>query len=94
MTSPIFVHVDGAGVRFQGDHFPIGNRCGTTFWQAGDIVADTFEVQAGALTDPRGSYDVYMGFFTGGAGQWKNMEVKTPEHDNNNRVPLGRFLVN
>jgi hypothetical protein len=93
MNYKILVHFDGAGVRFQGDHDPIGGRCGTTFWQAGDIIADTFEVEAGQITHPRGPYDVYTGFFTGGSGQWKNMPVVEGPKDNVNRVPIGKFFV-
>src|SRR5262249_35724105 len=89
----ILMHFDGPGVRFQGDHDPIQGRCGTTFWQPGDIIADTFEVQAGELTNPRGTYEVYTGFFTGGGGQWKNMKVVEGPHGNDDRVPLGQFVV-
>ncbi len=89
----IFVHFDGAGIRFQGDHDPIGGRCGTSFWQVGDYVADTVEVTAGELTHPRGNYTGHVGFFTGGGGQWKNMPVVVGEKDGNNRVPIGAIRV-
>jgi 4-amino-4-deoxy-L-arabinose transferase-like glycosyltransferase len=90
----VFVHFDSsAGVRFQGDHDPIGGRCGATFWQPGDIIADTFEVEAGSLTSPKGPYTVLAGFFTGGGGVYKNMTVLTPNKDSNNRVSLGTFVV-
>lgn len=89
----IFVHFDGSGVRFQGDHDPIGGRCGTSFWQVGDYVADTVEVTAGELTHPRGTYTGHIGFFTGGGGQWKNMPVVQGEKDGNNRVPIGPVRV-
>jgi hypothetical protein len=90
----VFVHFDSnAGVRFQGDHEPIGGRCGATYWQPGDIIADTFEVEAGSLTSPKGPYTVLAGFFTGGGGVYKNMTVLTPNKDGNNRVSLGTFVV-
>jgi 4-amino-4-deoxy-L-arabinose transferase-like glycosyltransferase len=89
----LFVHFDGYGVRFQGDHEPIGGRCGTTFWQPGDIIADTFEVEAGALAHPRGTYQAHLGFFTGGAGSYKNVVVKSESKDSNNRVPVGSLRV-
>jgi hypothetical protein len=93
MNYKILLHFDGAGVRFQGDHDPIGGRCGTTFWQPGDIIADTVEVEAGQITHPRGPYDVYTGFFTGGSGQWKNMNVVEGPKGPDNRVPIGKFMV-
>ncbi len=89
----IFVHFDGVGVRFQADHDPISGRCGTTYWQAGDYVTDTFEVKAGELTHPRGPYSIYTGFFNGGSGQWQNMTVTSGNGDPNNRVTVGSIRV-
>jgi hypothetical protein len=89
----IFLHFDGTGVRFQGDHEPIKGRCGTSYWQPGDIIQDTYEVTAGELTHPRGSYNVWAGFFTGSSGSWKNMTVLGENHDTNNRVNLGTLRL-
>lgn len=88
----VFVHFD-RGVRFQGDHEPVGGLCGTQHWQAGDYVVDTFEVTAGELTHPKGTYQVYVGFFTGSAGNWRNMDVTSGNADKNNRVHLGAVQV-
>jgi hypothetical protein len=90
----VFAHFDpnGAGQRFQGDHDQPG-ACPTATWMPGDIIADTFDVTAGGLTDPKGSYTVWIGFFTGGMGQYKNMTVLSPNHDNNNRVSLGTLRL-
>jgi hypothetical protein len=82
------VHFD-KGVRFQGDHWPVNNVCGTQYWQAGDYVTDTFEVTAGDTFSPKGTYDVFMGLFTGGGGNWRNMTVTTGNADKNNRVKIG-----
>ena len=87
----VFAHFDRASGRFQGDHDPIGGRCGTQHWQAGDFVIDTFEVSAGSLTTARGEYELFIGFFTGSAGQWKNMKVTSGNGDSNNRVRAGRI---
>jgi hypothetical protein len=88
----IFVHFD-KGVRFQGDHWPLKNLCGTQYWQPGDYVVDTFEVEAGSVTTPRGTFNVFMGFFTGGAGNWKNMTVVSGKSDGRNRVNIGQIQV-
>jgi hypothetical protein len=88
----IFLHFDSAGVRFQGDHDPVA--CNTTSWQVGDVVADTYRVTAAPeITHPKTSYGVYMGFFSGGAGQWRNMTVLSSNKDSNNRVFLGNLKV-
>ncbi len=89
----LLMHFDHSGspVRFQADHHP--KSCSTTYWQPGDIVSDTFEVKAGELTHPRGTYTVYTGFFTGGGGIWKNMTVTAGNHLTDNRVPLGTIRV-
>lgn len=89
----ILLHFDGIGARFQGDHEPIEGRCGTTYWQPGDYVRDEVWVTAGEMTNPRGTYEVYTGFFTGGGGQWKNMNVVSGPKGADNRVPLGKIRV-
>ncbi len=88
----IFVHFDKV-VRFQGDHWPLGNLCGTQYWQTGDYVVDTFDVTAGDAMSPRGPYEVWAGFFTGGGGNWRNMTVTTGNADKNNRVRIGTLDV-
>jgi hypothetical protein len=81
-------------VRFQGDHEPIEGRCGTTYWQQGDYIVDTFRVQAGELTHPRRrNYSVWVGFFTGSAGQWRNMPITSANGDANNRFKVGTVFV-
>ncbi len=88
----VFVHFD-KGVRFQGDHWPLGNLCGTQYWQVGDYVTDTFEVTAGEALSPKGVYEVYTGLFTGGSGNWRNMTVASGNADKNNRVRIGQITL-
>ena len=92
----IFVHFDGKGLRFQGDHEPIRGRCATSFWQEGDYIVDTFEVQAGDITFSSGSYQIRVGFFTGSNPNWKNMKVTDAPpgaKDDADRVLLGTIQV-
>jgi len=89
----VFVHFDGGPIRFQGDHDPVGALCGASQWQPGQVVKDTFEVTAGDLTNPKGTYQVFIGFFTGGSGFWKNMKVVSDNHDSADRVPIGTLVV-
>lgn len=89
----LFIHFDGGGLRFQGDHDPINGRCGTTFWQKGDYIVDTFEVEAGDMTYSKTDYRAWIGFFYGSSGNWKNMPVVSKDKDDNNRVPVGVISV-
>lgn len=89
----VFVHFDGGGVRFQGDHYPVNNRCGTNHWQPGDYIVDQFSVDAGGVTNPRTKYTIWTGFFVGSGGNWENMKALTGEPDDNNRVRAGSIQV-
>ncbi|MBP8806069.1 MAG: hypothetical protein KBG48_17785 [Kofleriaceae bacterium] len=88
----VFVHFDGAQ-RFNGDHQPIRERCPTSDWQAGDYIVDTFKVSAGNVSFARGSYTVYTGFFTGSNPNWRNMPVTAGTKDGNNRIAIGRLIL-
>jgi 4-amino-4-deoxy-L-arabinose transferase-like glycosyltransferase len=97
----LFLHFDGGGMRFQGDHDPIEGRCATTFWQPGDYIVDKVEVEAGNLTYAKTEYTVYAGFFRGSHGSWNNMTIKSAADgsgrslsvDQNNRVNIGTVQV-
>lgn len=97
----VFLHFDGGGMRFQGDHDPIEGRCATTYWQPGDYIVDTATVDAGNLTYAKTDYTVYAGFFRGSHGSWSNMPVKSAFDGNgqplsvdpNHRVNLGTVRV-
>jgi hypothetical protein len=97
----IFAHFDGGGLRFQGDHEPVNGRCTTAFWQAGDYIVDEFTVTAGGITYAKTVYDLYVGFFRGSHGNWKNMDVNSATRgdgsrltvDANNRVLVGKLKV-
>jgi 4-amino-4-deoxy-L-arabinose transferase-like glycosyltransferase len=89
----VLVHFDGGAIRFQGDHDPVGGLCGASQWQPGSIVKDTFEVTAGDMTNPKGTYQVFTGLFTGGSGFWKNLKVLSDPHGPDDRVPIGTLVV-
>jgi 4-amino-4-deoxy-L-arabinose transferase-like glycosyltransferase len=97
----VFLHFDGGGMRFQGDHDPIDGRCATTYWQPGDYIVDKVEIEAGNLTYAKTDYTVYAGFFRGSHGSWTNMTVKSAADgsgkalsiDQNNRVNIGTVRV-
>jgi 4-amino-4-deoxy-L-arabinose transferase-like glycosyltransferase len=97
----LFLHFDGGSMRFQGDHDPIEGRCATTYWQPGDYIIDSVEVEAGNVTYAKTAYTVYVGFFRGSHGSWTNMTVKSAEDgagkpvavDPNHRVNIGSLRV-
>ena len=89
------MHFDG-GLRFNGDHDPIAGRCPTSSWQPGDYIIDRHTLRAGGGTHPGGPYDVWIGFFTGSAPNWKNMpvsEAPPPQRDTADRVKITSVVV-
>ncbi len=92
----IFLHFDGKGQRFQGDHWPIEERCATSFWQEGDYIVDTFTVEAGDITFEGGDYAAKLGFFTGTNPNWKNMKVSAAPDgaaDEADRITIGSIRL-
>lgn len=89
------MHFDGP-LRFNGDHWPIDDRCPTGTWQPGDFIVDTFTVSAGGKTFPAGKYDLWVGFFTGTAPNWKNMTVSespSDQRDTADRVKITSIVL-
>ena len=71
--------------------FRSNGRCPTSTWQLGDYIIDRFTTSAGAGAFPSGTYDVWIGFFTGSAPNWRNMqlsEVPGDIRDNADRVKI------
>jgi len=90
------MHLDGpAGRAGNGDHEPIGGRCPTSTWQLGDYIIDRFTTSTGGAF-PGGTYDVWVGFFTGSAPNWKNMTVSEAPgdmRDNVDRVKITTVIL-
>lgn len=92
VTAPIttewesFVHIDGFGRRFNGDHkltkYPM------TLWQPGDYVTDRFEFQLEPNFSP-GNYTLLYGFFIGDT----RLTIKGENRATDNRVNGGVFPV-
>jgi hypothetical protein len=91
----VLFHFDGP-LRFNGDHEPINGRCATSTWQPGDYIVDTHRVTAGGGAFAPGPYEVWTGFFTGSAPNWKNMPVSEapPEmRDTADRVKITTIVL-
>jgi hypothetical protein len=89
------MHFDGA-IRFSGDHKPIQDRCPTSTWQKGDYIIDRVKVVAGGAGHPLGKYDLWIGFFTGTAPNFKNMPVSVAPadmKDNTDRVKITAIIL-
>jgi hypothetical protein len=88
----IFIHFDGPGHRFHGDHDPLGGKFKTRFWSAGTYITDPYVVPANhtsRIGTPVGRYNVWMGFFRGES----RMTVLQGPKDNTNRLRLGVIQV-
>jgi hypothetical protein len=84
----IFVHIDGDGLRLNGDHVPVGGRYPTKLWEKGDVIVDTQELMVPA-NYPIGDYAMYVGLFSGS----KRLEVQSGPNDEVNRVNVGALPV-
>lgn len=84
----VFVHIDGDGLRLNGDHAPVDGRYPPSLWESGDIVADTHSL----LVPPNfrsGDFAIYVGWFRGG----KRLAVESGPHDGGDRVRAGVLRV-
>ena len=82
-----FVHIDGFGRRYNGDHETTQGRYPMSNWRTGDLVVDKQTI----LLDPsfsHGNYELYFGFFKGS----RRLEVRRGRHDDN-RLFAGTLRV-
>jgi hypothetical protein len=89
----MLVHIDGPVRLRDGDHKPIKDRCPTSTWMPGDYIIDRHTMHAGG---PSGKYEVWIGFFTGSAPNFKNMNASAAPGDmvdGNHRVKIGTIII-
>jgi hypothetical protein len=84
----VFVHIDGFGLRLNGDHVPVGGRYPTKLWDQGDLIADPQELSVPANYRV-GDYAIYVGLFSGS----KRLELKSGANDGENRLNVGTLRV-
>lgn len=84
----VFVHIDGNGLRLNGDHEPVEGRYPPRLWETGDVIADTQEltVPANFRSD---DYVMYVGWFSGS----QRLKVKSGPNDGVDRVRAGVLPV-
>jgi hypothetical protein len=85
----VFLHFDGPGTRFNGDHVPLEGRFPTPNWVPGYYITDEHQMSPDRATQPSGFYHVYMGFFAGDT----RLKVVSGPQDGENRVKLGGDAV-
>jgi 4-amino-4-deoxy-L-arabinose transferase-like glycosyltransferase len=82
-----FVHIDGYGRRYNGDHDTTQGRYPTSNWRPGDVVVDSSTI----VLDPsflHGNYQLYFGLFKG----TRRLEVRRGRQDEN-RLVAGTIRV-
>jgi len=82
-----FIHVDGQGRRFNGDHATLRERYPMRYWRPGDVILDAHPFTLEPNFAP-GEYDVYLGLFQGG----RRLPVRRGRHDDD-RVIAGKLRV-
>ncbi len=88
----VFIHFDGPGLRFFGDHKPLEGKYPTRYWTSGTFIVDPHEVpssETSRLATPSGIYHVWMGLYRGDT----RMTVLSGPKDDHNRVKLGTVRV-
>ena len=90
-----FVHIDiPKKTRVSADHDPLAGRCPTSSWQPGDLLVDRFTTR---ITDTAGTYQVWIGFFRGWAGNWINLPISdgaaSVRDDQYNRIKLAELIA-
>jgi 4-amino-4-deoxy-L-arabinose transferase-like glycosyltransferase len=77
-TWKTFIHIDGEGKRFNGDHDTLGGEYAPRYWNKGDFVVDVHEFELEPSFTP-GPYQVYFGLFSGD----NRMPVSEGDHAEN-----------
>ena len=77
----MLMHFDGPLRLRDGDHKPIKDRCPTSSWQPGDFIIDRHPMKTSGGNFPAGKYDLWIGFFTGSAPNFRNMPISLAPGD-------------
>lgn len=84
----VFLHFDGPGNRFNGDHVPLDGKFATNYWVPGFYVIDEYTVTPPG-NSPTGTYQLYTGFWLGD----NRLRVSVGKQDGENRLILGQVRV-
>ncbi|MCG8554379.1 MAG: glycosyltransferase family 39 protein [Proteobacteria bacterium] len=84
----VFVHIDGFGLRLNGDHVPVGEKYPVRLWESGDVIVDVQKLAVPA-NFRAGSYTIYVGFWAGS----KRLPVTRGPNDGTERLRAGVLIV-
>ncbi len=84
----IFVHVDGQGLRLNGDHEPVDGNYPVRMWDPGDVIVDRQELTVPA-NYRRGAYTIFMGFFSGNT----RLKIEDGPKDDADRARAGTLQI-
>jgi len=84
----IFVHIDGSGLRLNGDHDPVEGLLPTTQWVVGDVIRDTQELEVPS-SYPSDDFRILVGFFAGA----ERMPILEGPNGGENRAIAGTLRV-
>jgi len=87
-TWKIFVHVDGEGLRLNGDHEPVDGKYPVRMWDEGDIVVDKQELKIPA-NYRSGDYALLVGFYSGET----RLKITEGQNDGDNRGRAGTLTI-
>ncbi len=87
-TYKIFMHVDAANQRINGDHEPVDGKYPVRLWDEGDVIVDRQKVSVPTTSRPD-RFVLYVGFFRGEA----RLKVVEGQHDGANRLRAGEIEV-
>jgi hypothetical protein len=85
----IFVHLDGAGSRINGDHVPLEGRFPTQYWVPGYFITDEHMIRPDRATEADGYHQLFMGLWMGA----DRMKIVSGAQDGENRAKLGGLQV-
>jgi len=84
----IFLHVDGQGLRLNGDHDPLDGKYPVRLWDPGDVIIDEQELTVPANYRP-GVYTFFLGFFSGNT----RLKIEDGPKDDADRVRAGTLQI-
>ncbi len=84
----VFIHLDAAGQRINGDHDPVEGLFPTSNWAKGDLIQDDHHLLINHSVSPD-LFTLYAGLFQGS----KRMPITEGSNDNDNRAKLGTVRV-
>lgn len=88
----IFAHWDAPGQpRLLGDHVPLNGAFPTSYWLPGEYIRDEYEIDVPLMTQPAGTYSLYLGFWPGGEG--KRMRITSGPNDGGDRALVGSVSI-